>query len=424
MRCRREDIDYPVSQGEIHRYIADQVYKGAKETKIIERLAKERLPKTGKKITIIGAGPCGLTAAFYLSRLGHDVSVYEANPEAGGVLRYGIPEYRLPKAVLRKEIAFVQKMGAKIICNKKINSRQLEDKIKSSHAVFLATGAYKNMGLGIPGEGIKGVLSGTAFLEDVAVGRDPLIGKKVLVIGAGNVAVDAARTALRFGSEVTIVYRREKADMPANKDEIKGAESEGVKFIFLASPKSILADSHGRLSGLSAVRMELGEYDFSGRRRPVATDEVFEIPCDTVILAIGEKVDAEFIKSCGILINQNGTVKAGRFDLKTNLDKVYAGGDLVMGPATAVEAMSDGKKAARVIDLALSSEDRFARLSRKFTYKSQVPLEPKVSKKLDGEKLEIGKRRNNFKEVSLGLSLKQARFEANRCLRCDVKEGK
>ncbi len=424
MRCRREDIDYPVSQGEIHRYIADQVYKGAKETKIIERLAKERLPKTGKKITIIGAGPCGLTAAFYLSRLGHDVSVYEANPEAGGVLRYGIPEYRLPKAVLRKEIAFVQKMGAKIICNKKINSRQLEDKIKSSHAVFLATGAYKNMGLGIPGEGIKGVLSGTAFLEDVAVGRDPLIGKKVLVIGAGNVAVDAARTALRFGSEVTIVYRREKADMPANKDEIKGAESEGVKFIFLASPKSILADSHGRLSGLSAVRMELGEYDFSGRRKPVATDEVFEIPCDTVILAIGEKVDAELIKSCGILINQNGTVKAGRFDLKTNLDKVYAGGDLVMGPATAVEAMSDGKKAARVIDLALSSEDRFARLSRKFTYKSQVPLEPKVSKKLDGEKLEIGKRRNNFKEVSLGLSLKQARFEANRCLRCDVKEGK
>jgi len=424
MRCRREDIDYPVSQGEIHRYIADQVYKGGKDAKIIERLAKERLPKTGKKISIIGAGPCGLTAAFYLSRLGHDVSVYEANPEAGGVLRYGIPEYRLPKAILRKEIAFVQKMGAKILCNKKISAQELDKKIKESDAVLLATGAYKNMGLGIPGESLKGVLSGTAFLGDVAVGRDPLIGKRTVVIGAGNVAVDAARTALRFGSEVTIVYRREKADMPANKDEIKGAESEGVKFIFLASPKTIQGDSRGRLEGLIVTRMTLGDYDLSGRRRPVATDEVFEIPCDTVILAIGEKVDAGFIKSCGILINQNGTVQAGRFDLKTNLDKVYAGGDLAMGPATAVEAMSDGKKAARIIDLALSSRDRFSELFRKFTYKSEVPLEPKVSKKLDGEKLEINKRRNNFKEVSLGLSLKQARFEASRCLRCDVKEGK
>jgi NADH-quinone oxidoreductase subunit F len=315
-------------------------------------------------------------------------------------------------------------MGAKILCNKKISAQELDKKIKDSDAVLLATGAYKNMGLGIPGESLKGVLSGTAFLGDVAVGRDPLIGKRTVVIGAGNVAVDAARTALRFGSEVTIVYRREKADMPANKDEIKGAESEGVKFIFLASPKTIQGDSRGRLEGLIVTRMTLGDYDLSGRRRPVATDEVFEIPCDTVILAIGEKVDAGFIKNCGIPINQNGTVKADRFDLKTNLDKVYAGGDLAMGPATAVEAMSDGKKAARIIDLALSSRDRFSELFRKFTYKSEVPLEPKVSKKLDGEKLEINKRRNNFKEVSLGLSPKQARFEAGRCLRCDVKEGK
>ncbi|MDD5505549.1 MAG: FAD-dependent oxidoreductase [Candidatus Omnitrophica bacterium] len=424
MRCRRDDIDYPVAQGEIHRYIADQVYKSGKEAGIIGRLAKERLPKTGKRVFIIGAGPCGLTAAFYLSRLGHDVSVCEANSEPGGVLRYGIPEYRLPKAVLRKEIAFVQKMGAKILCNKKIEAKDLDKKIQESDAVFLATGAYKNMSLGIPGEGLKGVLSGTAFLEDVAVGRDPFIGKKVIVIGAGNVAVDAARTALRFGSEVTIVYRRQKEDMPANKDEIKGAESEGVKFMFLASPKAMVEGSRGRLEGLVATRMTLGDYDLSGRRRPVATDEVFKIPCDTVILAIGEKVDAEFIKSCGILINQDGTVKAGRFDLKTSVDKVYAGGDLVVGPATAVEAMSDGKKAARVIDLALTSEDRFARLFHKFNYKSEIPPEPKVSKKLDGEKLGINKRRNNFKEVSLGLSLKQARAEANRCLRCDVKEGK
>jgi len=421
MRCRREDIDYPVAQGEIHRYVADNIYKGKKETKIIQRLVKEKLPKTGKKVTIIGAGPSGLTAAYYLARLGHEVTIYEANLEAGGVLRYGIPEYRLPKSVLKKEISFVEKMGVKILYGKKLGTKDLQNKIKVADAVFLATGAYKNMNLGIPGEDGKGVLFGTAFLEDVAVGKIPSIGKKVVIIGAGNVAVDAARTALRLGSEVTIVYRRQKEDMPANKDEIKGAEAEGVKFIFLAGPKAILSDDKGKLKALSAIRMILGEYDISGRRKPVATTEVFEIPCDTVILAIGEKVNSDFIKECGILVNQDGTVKVESSDLKTSLDKVYAGGDLTMGPATAVEAMACGKKAAKSIDLALSKVDRFGELFRKFSYEFKAPLESKAVRKQEGLKLDINKRKNNFKEVSLGLSLKQAHSEAQRCLRCDVK---
>ena len=423
MRCRREDIDYPVSQGEIHRYIADIIYKGRQEIKIIQRLVKEKLPKTRKKISIVGAGPSGLTAAFYLARLGHDIVVYEAKPQAGGILLYGIPEYRLPKDVLKKEIDFVRKLGVKILFNQQINAQKLQDLINKSDAVFLATGAYKNMKLGLPGEDLKGVISGTAFLEDVAVGKKPQLGKKVVIIGAGNVAVDAARTAFRLGSEVCIVYRREEADMPANKDEIKGAQSEGIKFIFLAAPQALLKDSTGKLKGLSATRMVLGEYDLSGRRKPVATKEVFEIPCDSLILAIGERVDAEFIKDCGILINADGTVKVEKFNLKTNLDKVYAGGDLVIGPSTAVEAMSDGKKAARAIDLALIKEDRFNRLFSKFAYAKHAPLEPKASKKQEGKKLEIKKRYKNFKEVSLGLSLKQACLEADRCLRCDVKEG-
>jgi NADH-quinone oxidoreductase subunit F len=424
MRCRREDIDYPVSQGEMHRYIADMMYKSKQEVKIIQRLVKEKLPDTGKKISIVGAGPSGLTAAYYLARLGHEVTVYEAHPAAGGILLYGIPEYRLPKAVLNKEINFVRKLGVKILCKQRINARKLQDLIKKSDAVFLATGAYKNMKLGLPGEELKGVLSGTAFLEDVAVGKKPPLGKKVVIIGAGNVAVDAARTAFRLGSQVTIVYRREEQDMPANKDEIKWAQLEGIKFIFLAAPQALLSDAKGRLKSLSTTRMVLGEYDLSGRRKPVATLEVFQIPCDTLILAIGERVDAEFIKSCGILINYDGTVKVERFNLKTNLDKVYAGGDLVMGPATAVEAMSDGKKAARAIDLALSKEDRFLKLFYKFNYACSAPLESKVTKKQEGRKLEINKRRNNFKEVSLGLSLKQAGIEAGKCLRCDVKEDK
>lgn len=421
MRCRREDIDYPVSQGEIHRYVADFIYKNKQESKTIQRLIKEKLPNTGKKISVIGAGPSGLTAAFYLARLGHQVTVYEAKDQAGGILFYGIPEYRLPKTVLKKEIDFVRKMGVKILYNQKINAQKLEVLIKNSVAVFLATGAYKNMKLGLPTEEFSGVLSGTAFLEDLAVGKKITLGKKVVIIGAGNVAVDAARTAFRLGSDVTIVYRREEADMPANKDEIQGAKAEGVKFIFLASPQALLRDSFGKLKGISATRMVLGEYDITGRRKPVSTKELFEIPCDTIILAIGERVDAEFIKSCGILINADGTVKVERFNLKTNLDKVYAGGDLVMGPSTAVEAMADGKKAARAIDLALSQEDRFSKLFSKFDYACVVPLESKVVKKQEGKKLEIKKRRNNFKEVSLGLSLKQADLEASRCLRCDVK---
>lgn len=423
-RCRREDIDHPVSPGEVHRYIADKIYKGKKEVKIIERLIKEKLPKTGKKVSIIGAGPSGLSAAFYLARLGHAVVVYESNPEPGGILLYGIPEYRLPKAVLKKEIAFVRKMGVKILCNNKINSQKLPQIIKESDAVFLATGAYKSMGLGIPGEDLKGVLSGTAFLEEVAFGKKPPIGKKTAIIGAGNVALDAARTALRLGSQVTIVYRREKEDMPANKDEISQAQAEGIKFIFLASPKVIQGDVQGKVSGLTATKMVLGEYDLSGRRKPISTNEIFQIPCDTVILAIGEKVDAEFMKSCAIAINQDGTVKVEQYNLKTNLDKVYAGGDLVTGPATAIEAMSDGKKAARVIDLELMKESRFAKLFNKFAYKSQIPAEPKPQSKRKDNQLEINKRRNNFKEASLGLSLRQAYLEADRCLRCDIKENK
>ncbi len=424
MRCRREDIDHPVSQGEIHRYIADSVYQHKQDTKIIQRLVKEKLSNTGKKITVIGGGPSGLTAAFYLARLGHAVTVYEAKPQAGGILFYGIPEYRLPKKVLNKEIDFVRKMGVKIICGKKIDDRQLKNKIKESDAVYLATGAYKNMRLGLANEDLPQVLSGTAFLEDVAVGKKPALGKKVLVVGAGNVAVDAARSALRLGSEVTIVYRRQEEDMPANKEEIKGAKLEGVKFIFLAAPQALIKGKDGRLKALSVNRMVLGGYDLSGRRKPSSTGEVFEIPCDSLLLAIGERVDAEFIQQGGIFINSDGTVKVSRFNFRTNLDKVYAGGDLVMGPSTAVEAMSDGKTAARAIDLDLMKTDRFAKLFHKFTYVNQAPLESKAVKKQEGIKLAVGKRRNNFKEVSLGLDLKQACIEAGRCLRCDVKEDK
>jgi len=421
MRCRREDIDQPVSQGEAHRYIADTLYKAKKETAVINKLIKEKFPKTGKKIAIIGAGPAGLTAAFYLVRLGHDVTIYEANKEAGGILRYGIPQYRLPKPVLAKEIGFIKKLGVKFVFNEKIDTVALKKLSEQNNAVFIATGAYKNMALGIPGEDLKGVLSGTRFLEEVASGKKPYIGKDVVIIGAGNVAVDAARTVFRYARKVTIVYRREKDDMPANKGEIREAEAEGIKFVFLSAPKEILADEKGNVRALLVTKMAPGEYDVSGRRKPVATSETYEITCDTIMVAIGERVDSEFLKAAGMQINKDGTVFINAFSLKTNLDKVYAGGDLVMGPATAVEAMADGKEAARSIDLSLTGIDRSEKLFKKFEYEFKVPLKPEGGQKQTGKKLSLAQRKKNFKEVSLGLSKEQVLKEALRCLRCDVK---
>ena len=422
MRCRREDVDQPVSQGEVHRYIADSIYKAKKENPIINKFIKEKLPRTGKKIAIVGAGPAGLTAAFYLARLGHSVTVYEAASEPGGILRYGIPQYRLPKEVLAKEIAFIKRLGVKLICKSKVDTAGLEKLAGSFDAVFVATGAYKNMSLGIPGENLKGVWSGTKFLEEVANKENIALGKKVVIIGAGNVAVDAARSAFRFGCEVTIVYRRDEADMPASKDEIHEAQAEGVKFVFYASPKQILGDEKGNARALEVVKMIPGEFDVSGRRKPVATQELYEIACDTIMVAIGERVDSEFLKSAGISANKDGTVQINKFNLKTSRDKVYAGGDLVMGPSTAVEAMADGKNVARAIDLNLMGIDtRFPGLFKQFVYEYKVPMKPAGGGKQTGKKLSLKARKNNFKEVSLGLSKEQVLKETLRCLRCDVK---
>ncbi|MDD3087925.1 MAG: FAD-dependent oxidoreductase [Candidatus Omnitrophica bacterium] len=423
MRCRREDLDFPVSQGEIHRYIADEVYKANKEAKVTQALIKEKLPKTGKRIAIIGAGPSGLTCAFYLTRLGHDVTIYESSKEAGGVLRYGIPEYRLPKKVLDKEISFILKLGVKILFNREVDTPKLKKIIENSDGVFLATGAYKSMSLNIPGENLKGVIQGTEFLKDAAGKKKISIGKKLAIIGAGNVAIDAARTALRLGSEVTIVYRRMEEEMPANRDEIEQAKLEGVKFVLLAAPKEIKGDSKGRVASLTAEKMKLGEYDLSGRRKPVPANELFDVACDTIILAIGERIDSAFIKDCDIETMNDGRIIIDKALFKTNINKVYAGGDLVMGPATAVEAMAQGKKAAQSMDKDLTGLDRFNKLFREFEYSQKLPQDAKSSKKQVGRKMEVVKRKNNFKEVSCGFSLGQALYEAGRCLRCDIKES-
>ncbi|HNQ50244.1 MAG TPA: FAD-dependent oxidoreductase [Candidatus Omnitrophota bacterium] len=424
MRCRREDIDEPVSQGEVHRYVADTVYKQGREKSVLKKLIEEKLPATKKRIAIIGSGPAGLTCAFYLVRLGHKVTVYEANSEPGGILRYGIPEYRLPKKVLGKEIGFIKKLGVEFVFDKRVDADDLRRIAQDHDAVFVATGAYKNMPLGIPGENLEGVMTGISFLEKISSGHKPVIGTEVVIIGAGNVAVDAARTAWRLGAQVTIVYRRDKADMPANKDELFEAEREGVRFVFFAAPLEILGDEKGNVRSLKVSKMIPGDFDVSGRRRPMPTNETYEIPCDTVMTAIGEKVDSEFLHDFGIVVNQNATAQINHFTYRTSVPKVYAGGDLVMGPSTAVEAMAHGKDAACAIDTTLMGENRFARLSRQFPYAMAVPMKPAASKKQTGKKLMIKSRHKNFKEISLGLTEMQAHLETLRCLRCDVKEAR
>jgi NADH-quinone oxidoreductase subunit F len=349
------------------------------------------------------------------------VTVYEAAPEAGGILRWGIPDYRLPKLVLKKEIDFVKKMGVKFVFNRTVDAAGLAKLAYGADAVFMATGAYKSMSLNIPGEKFTGVMPGTAFLDSLQKKRKPAIGREVLVIGAGNVAIDAARSAWRLGAKATVVYRREKDDMPANKDEIREAENEGIKFIFLAAPKEILAGADGRVRALRVEKMTPGEFDVSGRRRPLPTGQTYEIAGDTVMVAIGERVDAGLLEQAGLKVHKDGTLDINDFTMKASAPKFYAGGDLVTGPSTAVEAMADGKKAAQEMDRELTGTDRFAQLFRKFEYAMTVPAIPGGGKKQEARRIPVSKRLKNFKEVSLGLSGSQAQFEAQRCLRCDVK---
>lgn len=422
MKCLRETVDAPVSQGDIHRYIADTVYLEGKSQKIYNRLIREKLAPTYKKIAIIGGGPAGLTAAFYLVRLGHEVTLFEADPAAGGILRWGIPKYRLPLETLDREIEFIKSLGVTFRYNTKVGKDiSMEELEHNYNKIIIAVGAHKDVLLNVKGNDLKGVVSGMDFLKDVAKGVQPDIGKNVVVIGAGNVAIDAARTAQRFGAEVTVVYRRVKSDMPANKDEIKEAEIEGVNFLFLSNPTEILADVNDRVRGIELARMACGDIDLSNRRKPVPTGESFIVGCDTVIMAVGEEVEAPFLKEFGIKSHSNGNIFADHFTFKTNFPKIYAIGDAVTGPSTAAEAMGIAKKAAEVIDFELTNKRRFHKLFRAFDYSNEVPLKPEGGNRHYSVKRPLEERTGNFKEINLGYTKEQAYEEVARCLRCDVR---
>ncbi len=421
MRCRRETLDESVSQGEIHRYLADTMYKMGKEKYLYEKLKKEKLPKTGKKIAVVGAGPAGLTAAYYLVRLGHEVTVYDSHRKAGGIMRYGIPAYRLPKDVLDKELELFKYLGVKFRFNSFIGKEiTLADLNEDYDSILISVGAQKDLELDLPGRELGGVLPGYELLEKFAEGKAKGVGKKVVVLGGGNVAIDVARTCIRLGAEVTVAYRRDREALPANPQEFAGAEEEGVRFVYLAAPKKIVGKG-GRATGVEIEEMTLGDVDASGRRRPVDTGKRRIIPCDTVVVAIGERVDSEFLKVFEVKTNKNGTVKADEITLNTGLPKFFAAGDAVTGPATVAEAMGLAKKAAVAMDFFLTGERRFHRLFVDFVYKNEAPTPVSGAGQNRPRAVPVQDRVSSFVEISGGYTGEQARMEAERCLRCDIR---
>jgi len=346
----------PVSIGRLERFVADiELQKGVSVPHVSN--------STGKKVAVIGAGPAGLTAAADLARLGHEVVVFEALHAPGGVLMYGIPEFRLPKRIVEAEVAYVKKLGVKIRTDALIGRLFTIDDLfkKGFDAVFIATGAGLPQFLQIPGENLGGIYSANEFLIRVNLMKSYLfpefdtpirVGKRVAVIGGGDTAMDAARSALRLGAnEVWIVYRRSREEMPAREEAVENAEEEGIKFKFLTIPVRFLGDEQGWVKGMECIAMKLGEPDESGRRRPVPIEgSEFIMDVDTVVVAIGRTPNPIIQRTTkGLETTKWGTIIVNEQTGQTSLEGVYAGGDISTGEATVISAMSAGKKAARSI---------------------------------------------------------------------------
>ena len=362
-KCIRGIKGEPVSIGKLERFVADW----ARENGIVPQGATE---KKGKKVAVIGSGPAGLTCAGDLAKMGYDVTIFEALHEAGGVLVYGIPEFRLPKkAVVAKEIENVKSLGVKIETNVVIGKSVTIDQLieeEGFDAVFIGSGAGLPKFMGIPGENSNGVFSANEYLtrSNLMKSFDPnsntpiMHGKKVAVVGGGNVAMDAARTALRLGAEVHIVYRRSEEELPARVEEVHHAKEEGIIFDLLTNPTEILADEKGWVTGMKCIKMELGEPDASGRRRPVEIpDSEFVMELDTVIMSLGTSPNPLISSTTeGLEVNKWKCIVADEATGKTSKEGVYAGGDAVTGAATVILAMGAGKAAAKGIDEFLSNK--------------------------------------------------------------------
>lgn len=416
--CRRGKVEEPINIAQLKAFAADLDLKG-------DAYLPEIAEETGKKVAIVGGGPAGLTAAFYLRIMGHQVTVFDMMEKMGGMLRYGIPQYRLPKEVLDSEISVIEKTGVKLVNNVKFGKDITLDMLKSvNDAVILAPGAWKSTPMRVKGEDIKGVYGGIDFLRSVIKGEKVDIGERVAVCGGGNTAMDACRTAVRLGAkEVYVIYRRTQQEMPAEEIEIKESMEEGVIYKFLTNPVEIHGEN-GRVSAMTLQLMELGEPDASGRRRPVAIEGKTEyLPVDSVIMAIGQKFDSTDFSS--IELTDRGTILADEDTFKTNIDGVFAIGDATnKGASIAIAAIGEADKCVKVVDAYLKGEEYD--IAEKYISKrdeDRIDLSGKTPQpRTVAQVLDAQDRKNNFNEVSLGLTQEEAQKEAQRCLECGCRE--
>lgn len=416
--CRRRNVEESVNIAQLKAFAADIDLRS-------DSYVPECKADTGKKVAVIGGGPAGLTAAYYLRQLGHSVTIYDMMEKMGGMLRYGIPQYRLPKEVLDKEIALIEKTGVKMVNGKKLGVDFTIKSLKAENdAVIVAVGAWQSSSMRTPGEDLQGVYGGIDFLRAVIQGKAPHIGKKVAVCGGGNTAMDACRTAVRLGAEeVYVIYRRTRNEMPADKLEIDEAEEEGVIYKFLTNPISFNG-ADGRLTSVTLQLMELGEPDESGRRSPVPIEgKTEEIAVDSVIMAIGQKLVADDVKE--LELNKRGNIIADEDFFTTAIDGVFAVGDATnKGASIAVEAIGEADCCVKAVDAYLNGLEMEARvpyISRRDESRIDYSGREKAAR-ITAKVLPAAARKTGFDEVSLGLTEDEAQTEASRCLECGCRE--
>lgn len=424
--CRRGIEDDPVSINQLKRFAADFEMNSGK------RFPISVAPLTGKKIAVVGGGPAGLSCAFFLRRLGHEVTIYDAMPKLGGMIRYGIPEYRLPKKVLDWEIQGILDLGIDARVNMTFGKDfDMEHLVSDGYdAVFMGIGAWKDSSLRVEGENLDGCYTGIDFLSRLAGGEALPVKKTAVVIGGGNTAIDCTRNLIRYGAEkVYIVYRRTKNEMPANDVEIEAAEHEGVEFIFLAAPMMVKGDEEGKVTHLEYRKMELGEPDASGRRRPVPIEgSETLLETDMVITAIGQSPDISFTERTQERLSELKTTRWNTFDvdpdtLQTSISYIFAAGDAATGPSLVVEAIGGGRRAARSIHQYVSGEKVAAvpgELNKKYIdgtlFESLTGVEKKT--RCEMEELPVEERIKSFAEVDQVIKEDTAIAESKRCLQC------
>ncbi len=420
--CNRADLGGAIAIQAVERYLADEA---AAHGWRLERPASRR----GRRVAIVGAGPAGLSCAYHLARLGHRPTVYEAQDRPGGLLCHAIPAYRLPPPVLEREVEAIKALGVRFVLNARLGDNLSFERLLEAEAVFLAPGQALSHPLGVPGEGAAGVIGGLDYLRAVATGRPPDLGPQVIVVGGGNTAMDAARSALRRGAAVMVLYRRGKAQMPAIPAEVEEARAEGVEFRFLAAPLAVIARS-GRVAALRCQAVRLGEVDASGRERPVPVPgSEFDLPASAVIAATGQELDARPL--AGTTLRAEGGLIPTDAASATALSRVFAGGDAATGAGTVAQAIGSGKRAALAIDwqlrtgslegFALGSPARATARAAADTVVRPADLNPDYIDPGPRPALvqrPAGVRRGDLAEVNLGLPTGAASAEAARCISC------